>query len=128
MTIIRVRLCETDRKEYGVDGELLPEELTLDVEALKDLRAKELVALDLAIGTPVKLFLQPMQTWSLDAAQLCLTVAFLAVHLAGSPVQFADFDPRLGRAEFVREAIDGPPDGTSASSSAEATPRRSSKR
>jgi len=128
VTIIRVRLCETDRKEYGVDGDPLPEEMTLDVEGLKDLRARELVALDRALGLPVKLFVGPMQSMALDVAEVAHVVAFLVVHQAGSPVKFTDFDPRLNRAEFVREAMDNPPGGTSEPSSEAAPPRRSSSR
>lgn len=128
MTIIRVRLCEADRKEYGISGEPLPEEMTLDVEGLKDLRAKELVALDRALGLPVKLFIGPMQSMALDVAELAYVVAFLVVHQAGSLVPAAEFDPRLNRAEFAREAMGNPPDGTSEPSSEEVPPRRSSSR
>ncbi|OKI47309.1 hypothetical protein [Micromonospora sp. CB01531] len=128
MTIIRVRLCEADRKEYGIDGEPLPEEMTLDVEGLVDLRARELVALDRALGMPVKLFFEPLLTWSLNVAEVAQVAAFLAAHQAGSPVKFDDFDPRLGRAELVREASDAPLAGASERSSEAPTPRRSSSR
>lgn len=118
MTIIRVRLGEMDRKEYGRDGELLPDVLPVDLERLKDLTAAELETIDRALDTPLALFIEPMEKWSLTPAQLCRVVAWLAVHLHGSPASFADFQPRLLRAVFEREVpADNPPAGTSESSS-----------
>ena len=118
MTIVRVRLGDTDRKEYGVDGDLLPEVCTLDVERLKDMTAAELEAVDRVLDAPLALFIDPMERWDLRAAQVGRVVAWLAARESGCPTPFADFQPRLLRAVFEREVpADNPPAGTSESSS-----------
>jgi len=122
VTTIRVWLCEADRDQYGGDEGRLPEELAVDLEALKDLAAGELEQLDRSLGVPVALFLEPMETWAIDGAQLRRVVAWLAVHLAGRTVSYADFQPRLLRATFTREVDERPPAGPSESSSEDAPP------
>ena len=128
MTIIRVRLCELDRKEHGVDGELLPEELTVDLEALKDLPAGDLEAIDLAIGVPLVAFLRPLETGQLSSAQVRWVAAWLAVREAtGRTEAMKDFQPRLLRATFAREVDEQLPPATGASeTSSEATEPASS--
>ncbi|MFE7868849.1 hypothetical protein ACFUYE_00655 [Micromonospora humida] len=123
MTTIRVRLCETDRVDYGTDGESLPEVLTVDLEALKDLTASELEGIDRALNTPLALFLEPLERWDLRTAQVGRVAAWLAIHQHGSGVSFDDFQPRLLRARFDREVqADNPPAGPSEYSS-EADPQ-----
>ncbi|MFI2577696.1 hypothetical protein ACH5AJ_36485 [Streptomyces rochei] len=124
MTIIRVRLCETDRVDYGIDGEPLPDVLTVDLEALKDITAAELEGLDRALNTPLALFLEPLERWDLRTAQVGRVAAWLAVHQYGSKVPFDDFQPRLLRARFDREVQADPPAGPSEYSS-EAVPAES---
>lgn len=117
MTIIRVRLCETDRKEYGVDGELLPEQLSVSVDELLDLPAGEVEQLDRDLGMPIALFVDAMQSWSLGVAQLRRVMAWLAVRQSGRTVAYGDFQPKILRARFTREAADNPPAGPSGVSS-----------
>lgn len=117
MTLIRVRLCAEDRKEYGGDAGPLPEELTLDVEALKDLTAGELEDVDRALGLPLAAFVQPLETWGLGPAQLRRVASWLAARQAGITIEFEEWQPRLLRAELTREASAVPPAGTSERSS-----------
>lgn len=117
MTIIRVRLCDRDRAVYGRDGEDLPAELVLDLEALKDLTAIELERVDLAMRAPVAAFMGPLESGSLAVAQVRWAAAWLALRLNGYDVPIGDFQPMLLRGAFTREVVDGPPDGTSESSS-----------
>ncbi|MGX4657106.1 hypothetical protein ACWCHM_26155 [Micromonospora sp. SCSIO 07396] len=116
MTIIRVRLCEADREQYG-GGEPLPEELTVDVEQLLDLPASELEALDRDLTMPIAVFVDAMESWTLNVSQLRRVAAWLAVRNAGRTVPYAEFEPRLLRAEFSREATSNPPAGPSEGSS-----------
>lgn len=115
MTTIRVRLCEHDRNRYG-DEEPLPDELTVDVDALLDLPAGELEDLDRDLQMPVAAFADGLRTWSLNMAQLRRVAAWLALRQHGHSVPYGEFQPRLLRAEFVREA-GHPPAGTSEGSS-----------
>lgn len=115
MTIIRVRLCEYDRNRYG-DEEPLPEELTVDVDELLDLPAGELEALDRDLNMPIAAFVDGLRTWSLNLAQLRRVAAWLALRQHGTTVAYEEFQPRLMRAEMVREA-GRPPAGTSEGSS-----------
>jgi hypothetical protein len=111
VTKIRVQLCEEDRKEYGSEEGPLPEVMTLDLETLKDLRASELDAIDRALGVPLALFLEPLESWELKRAQVTKVAAWLAARGEGGVAPFADFDPRLLRATFVREDEASPPAG-----------------
>jgi hypothetical protein len=116
MTVIRVRLCEQDRKTYGVDGDLLPDELTLDVDELLDLPAGELEALDRDLNMPIAAFIDGLRAWSLNMAQIRRVAAWLALRQHGRSVPYEEFQPRVLRGEFTRET-DHPPAGTSEDSS-----------
>lgn len=115
MTVIRVRLCDADRKQYGGDEEL-PEELTLDVDELLDLPAGELEAIDRELQMPIALFVDAMQARSFGMAQLRRVTAWLAVRREGRTVTYDDFQPKVLRATFTREAAN-PPAGPSEASS-----------
>lgn len=101
MTMIKVRLCDGDRAEYGA-----PEELTVDVEALKDLRASENSAIDQEIGMALSLFIPLMEEGVTQVAHAGRVTAWLGLRNAGMDVKWNDFDPRLNRAVFTVERDD----------------------
>jgi len=105
MTVIKIRLCEGDRLEYGCD-----EELSLDVESLKDLRADEHSKIDEAIGTSMALFIPMMESPgpTLAVAHVARLAAWLALRSAGIDIEWAKFQPRLMRAAITREGDDEP--------------------
>lgn len=115
MTQIRVRLCDADRARYEVDDDLL-----FDIEALKDMPAGELEALEEDMGVVVATLL-PALTSATRMAVARRAVVFFALHQASKPVAWKDCQPRLLRAEFVEVTDTDPPAGSSASSS-EAAP------
>ncbi|MFG1776612.1 hypothetical protein ACGFIG_09305 [Micromonospora sp. NPDC049048] len=116
MTIIRVRLDDEDRKQYGAE-EPLPEELVLDLEALKDMPAGDLDALerdmDLALIGLLG-YLEPRLSPLMFARRAAV---FLAARAAGCSTRYGEFQPRLLRATFVQEDAARPPAGPSGDSS-----------
>ncbi len=117
MTIIRVRLDDEDRKEYG-GGEPLPAELVLDTESFKDMRGRELTAIEVEMDVQLRSFLPLLGVpRSRQAGPVEHRVAYLAARLAQPALKWDDFDPRLHRAVFVWEDDANPPAGTSESSS-----------
>lgn len=117
MTIVRVRLADEDRKQYGGDEGLLPAELVFDVEWLKDLPAGELDELEREMDLALASLLPQVEDKMPRAAFARRAVAFLAVRQAGNRVSYDDFQPRLLRAEFVQEDTGNPPAGPSGVSS-----------
>lgn len=116
MTIIRVRLDGEDRKRYGGD-EPLPEQLVLDVEALKDLTAGELDEIEREMDLALAGLLKVIEPQLSSVSRFRRAVAYLALRQSGHKVSFDDFDPRLLRAEFVQEDDANPPAGPSEGSS-----------
>lgn len=108
--MLRIRLCEADRERFAA-----PEELVLDVEAIKDLDAAELTEMDQALTMPVALFLPYFEGPLSDAAQVRRVAVWLALRLAGCDVAWDACTPKLLRAEFTQEAR--PPVGASEGSS-----------
>lgn len=106
MTMIKVRLCDGDRAEYGA-----PEELTVDVEALKDLRASENSAIDQEIGMALSLFIPLLEEGVHQVAHAGRVAAWLGLRNAGIDIKWNDFDPRLNRAVFTVERDDPKTDG-----------------
>lgn len=113
MTVIKVRLCDGDVAEYGC-----PQEVTVDVESLKDLRASEHAAIDQEIGMALAVFLPAMEDGLVQVAHVGRLSAWLGLRNAGVDIKYSDFDPRLGRATITAERDDHPPvDGPSELSS-----------
>lgn len=107
MTVIKIRLCDGDRAEYGC-----PEEMTVDVESLKDLRSSEHAAIDQEIGMALSLFIPLMEEGVVQVAHVGRLTAWLGMRNAGIDIKWADFDPRLGRATITAESDDqNPPAG-----------------
>lgn len=125
MAVIEIRLCEADREEYGG-----PEVLTVDAEALKDLRAAEHQAIDEAIGMALSMFIPLLESGPLSIAHVGRIAAWLGLRNAGVTVEWGKFDPRLMRATVERLGDDTrPPDagtGPSEDSSEEHSPETSS--
>lgn len=116
MTVIKVRLCAGDCAEYGA-----PEELTVDVEALKDLRASQNAEIDQEIGMALSLFIPLMEEGITQVAHVGRLAAWLGLRNHGDAPKWADFDPRLNRATITVERDDPKPPagGPSEPSSAE---------
>lgn len=115
MTMIKIRLCDGDRAEYGT-----PEEMTVDVESLKDLRASEHAAIDEQIGMALSLFIPLMEEGVTQVAHVGRIAAWLGLHNAGIDIKWKDFDPRLNRATFTVEGNEQlPPVGGPSESSSE---------
>lgn len=114
MTVIKVRLCDGDKAEYGVSHD----ELTVDVESLKDLRASEHAAIDQEIGMALSLFIPAMEDGLTQVAHVGRIAAWLGLRNAGVDIKWNDFDPRLGRATITVERDEqSPPDGGPSESS-----------
>lgn len=125
MAVIKVRLCDLDREEYGG-----PEELTVDVEALKDLRAGEHESIDGATNMALSMFIPLLEDGPLKIAHVGRLAAWLGLRNAGIDVDYKKFDPRLMRATVERVGDDERPPaiGSSTSSSGEGRRASSSKR
>lgn len=119
MTIIRVRLCDSDREQYGVDADL-----TVDTETLKDLTADELVAIEEEMELPLAVFVEQFESGPLSVSRTRQVAAWLAVKQAGVDVRYGGFKPRLLRAVIEREAT--LPNGGASESSSEDAPDDSS--
>jgi hypothetical protein len=125
MAVVRIRLCEADRRRWGGDEEL-PEELLLDTEALRDVEAGELIEWERETDLPLAMFVPSFEAGSLAPAQFRLVAIWLALRMAGHAVAWAGFAPRVFRAEFTHEVSAGPPAGPSElSSEGEAQPSSS---
>lgn len=123
MTMIKVHLGDADRADYGA-----PEELTVDVEALKDMRASEHQAIDEEMGMALSIFISLMEDGLMQVAYVGRVAAWLGLRNAGVTVKWADFDPRLNRATFTVERDNPPAGGPSGPSSEEdSAPATSSK-
>lgn len=124
MALIKIRLCNADREEYGG-----PEELTVSVEALKDLRAAEHQAIDEAMGMALSMFIPLMEDGPLSIAHVGRIAAWLGLRNAGTEVTWDKFNPRLLRATIERHGDDTrpPASGPSDASFGEPTPVTSSK-
>ncbi|MFG3702380.1 hypothetical protein ACGF5C_31535 [Micromonospora sp. NPDC047620] len=117
MTIIRVCLDDTDRKQYGGDDGPLPAELVLDTEALKDMGAGDLDAVEREMDLAVAGLLTVIEPRLSGLSFARRAVAYLAVRMAGHAVSFAEFQPKLLRATFTQEDAGRPPAGPSEVSS-----------
>lgn len=107
MTVIKVRLCNGDVAEYGC-----PEEVSVDVETLKDLRSSEHAAIDQEIGMALSLFIPLMEEGVTQVAHVARLAGWLGLRNAGHNMKWEDFDPRLGRATITVERDDqNPPAG-----------------
>lgn len=116
MTLIRIRLGDTDRQRYEVD-----EHLVLDVEALKDMGADELETLERTSGLPIAPFLPMLEGRLTEIAQPRRVAVWLALRQAGRDVPWEECTPQLLRAEFVQEFDTDPLVGPSESSSEDDT-------
>lgn len=116
MTTIKVDLCAGDKAEYGVGDQ----DLSVDVESLKDMRASENSAIDQEIGMALSLFIPMLEEGVIQVAHCGRVTAWLALRNAGIDVKWNDFDPRLNRATFTveRDEQRPPAGGPSAPSSA----------
>lgn len=124
MTVIKIRLCNGDVAEYGA-----PEELTLDVESVKDMRASEQAAIDQEIGMALSMFVNLMEDGVVSVAHVGRVAGWLALRNAGINLPWNDFDPRLGRATITveRDEQRPPAGGPSQPSSEDSAPPTSSK-
>ena len=118
MTAILVRLDVEDRKRYGGD-EPLPERLVCDTEWLKDLPAGELDELERETDLVFASLVPVIEGQVPRASVIRRAVAWLAVRQAGHHPTWAEFQPRLLRAEFTQEDDANPPAGPSGVSSEE---------
>lgn len=130
MTVIKIRLCDGDRAEYGITAD----ELSVDVESLKDLRASEHAVLDEQIGMALSLFIPLMEEGVLQVAHVARIAAWLGLRDAGQDIKWKDFDPRLNRAKFTVEGNEqrppagGPSESSSVGDSALVTSSKPSSR
>ena len=116
----RIALCDEDRARFGCG-----EQLTLDLEAVKDLDGDDLDEIDRAIRLPLAAFLPYLEDPVVKVAQVRRVAVWLALRLAGTSVDWEKCTPKLLRATFVWEAPSGPPDGPSGSSSGDVPPATS---
>lgn len=118
--VLRVRLCEADREEYGG-----PEWLELDRDVLDDTRADELHEIEAEMDLSFSMLF--VEEVALRTARARKAVAWLALRQAGILHPWNDFQPRVLRSEFraggdvppvSSPSSDGPPGGGSSESSA----------
>lgn len=118
LSLLKIRLCETDRAAYGCA------ELVLDLEALKDLPADELEEIDAQLQQAAAALIPLLETNSLVARARRLAV-WLALRQAGLSLDWEKCTPKILRTTFEVETQPGPPAGPSETSSEDAQPASS---
>jgi hypothetical protein len=92
--VLKIRLGDEDRAELDC-----PEWLEFDRDVLEDTRAGELHDLEMEMDFTFSQIFAAMPTRS---ARVHRAVAWLALRQSGSKVGWADFDPKILKAEFRR--------------------------